>query len=212
MGTYTTNYNLFMPSIGEQGWGELVNGNFTTIDTTMSGLNARVGTLETEADAVETTVTAIEQVVSNGNVNSSNINNSGSITTDSVTGKTANFESYNISSQYDSGIIGAIYVPDHEIFNVTSNTTQSFTWKKSKLHVGIIRFVISAYRYDEYTSITLYVNNKSVGTASSSTNYTGASKTIDLTLNDGDIVKIVASGSTHQSSGGLRVVIKGFYI
>ena len=66
MGTYTTNYNLFMPSIGEQGWGELVNGNFTTIDTTMSGLNARVGTLETEADAVETTVTAIEQVVSNG--------------------------------------------------------------------------------------------------------------------------------------------------
>ena len=46
MGTYTTNYNLFMPTVGETGWGELVNGNFTTIDTTMKGLNNRIETLE----------------------------------------------------------------------------------------------------------------------------------------------------------------------
>ena len=32
MGTYTTNKNLFMPSVGETGWGTLVNGNFETID------------------------------------------------------------------------------------------------------------------------------------------------------------------------------------
>ena len=32
MGTYTTNKNLFMPTVGEQGWGELVNNNFSTID------------------------------------------------------------------------------------------------------------------------------------------------------------------------------------
>ena len=46
MGTYTTNYNLFMPTVGETGWGTLVNGNFETIDTTMSELNTRIGTLE----------------------------------------------------------------------------------------------------------------------------------------------------------------------
>ena len=46
MGTYTTNYNLFMPTVGETGWGTLVNGNFTTIDTTMKGLNTRIGALE----------------------------------------------------------------------------------------------------------------------------------------------------------------------
>ena len=46
MGTYTTNYNLFMPAVGEQGWGELVNGNFSTIDTTMKGLNTRLTTCE----------------------------------------------------------------------------------------------------------------------------------------------------------------------
>ena len=46
MGTYTVNYNLFMPTVGEQGWGELVNGNFTTIDTTIKRLSDTIGTLE----------------------------------------------------------------------------------------------------------------------------------------------------------------------
>ena len=39
MGTYTTNYNLFMPTVGETGWGELVNNNFSIIDTTMKGFD-----------------------------------------------------------------------------------------------------------------------------------------------------------------------------
>ena len=68
MGIYTTNYNLFMPSIGEQGWGDLVNGNFTTIDTTMEGLNTRVGTLETETDAMKETLDSID-FNSDGSVN-----------------------------------------------------------------------------------------------------------------------------------------------
>lgn len=46
MGTYTTNYNLFMPTVGETGWGTLVNENFTTIDITMKGLDTRIETLE----------------------------------------------------------------------------------------------------------------------------------------------------------------------
>ena len=46
MGTYTTNYNLFMPTVGETGWGTLVNGNFTTIDTTMKELDTRIVALE----------------------------------------------------------------------------------------------------------------------------------------------------------------------
>ena len=69
MGTYTTNYQLYMPSIGEQGWGELVNGNFTTIDTTLKGLDIRIATLETETDAIEGRVTTLEA----GNFESANI-------------------------------------------------------------------------------------------------------------------------------------------
>ena len=60
MGTYTANYNLFMPSIGEQGWGELVNGNFTTIDTTMKNFGNRIGTVETETDVIENRINAVE--------------------------------------------------------------------------------------------------------------------------------------------------------
>ena len=48
MGTYTTNYNLFMPSIGEQGWGDLINGNFTTIDNTMKGLSNRLSIIQVD--------------------------------------------------------------------------------------------------------------------------------------------------------------------
>ena len=67
MGTYTTHYNLFMPSIGEQGWGELVNNNFSTIDTTMSGLNTRVGTLETDTDTMKEKLDAFS-VDTDGNI------------------------------------------------------------------------------------------------------------------------------------------------
>ena len=36
MGTYTTNLELYKPSIGEQGWGTLVNENFDKIDAASS--------------------------------------------------------------------------------------------------------------------------------------------------------------------------------
>ena len=65
MGTYTTNYQLYMPSIGEQGWGTLVNGNFTTIDTTMKSLSNRITAVETEV---------------NGNLNCTSVITSGKIT------------------------------------------------------------------------------------------------------------------------------------
>ena len=36
MGTYTIKYNLYMPTVGEQGWGTLVNENFDKIDAALS--------------------------------------------------------------------------------------------------------------------------------------------------------------------------------
>lgn len=42
MGTYTTNYNLFMPTVGETGWGTLVNENFETIDAELKSLNNKL--------------------------------------------------------------------------------------------------------------------------------------------------------------------------
>ena len=80
MGTYTTNYNLFLPTVGEQGWGTLVNGNFTTIDATMKSLSNRIGTLETETDTLAADIAALEGVSNGGNIKSASITNSGTIT------------------------------------------------------------------------------------------------------------------------------------
>ena len=38
MGTYTTNLDLYKPSVGEQGWGTLVNENFDKIDAYIPGV------------------------------------------------------------------------------------------------------------------------------------------------------------------------------
>lgn len=72
MGTYTTNYNLFMPTVGEQGWGDLVNTNFSTIDTTMKGLSNSIGTLESKISDVEGEV--------RGNLSCTSVTTSGNLT------------------------------------------------------------------------------------------------------------------------------------
>ena len=76
MGTYTTNYQLYMPTIGEQGWGNLVNGNFTDIDTTMKSLSNRIATVESEINgalsctsvATSGTITSTGLITGNGGI------------------------------------------------------------------------------------------------------------------------------------------------
>ena len=70
MGTYTTNYQLYMPTVGETGWGTLVNGNFTTIDTTMKGLSNRITAVENEVNGALscTSVTTSGKVTANGGI------------------------------------------------------------------------------------------------------------------------------------------------
>lgn len=92
MGTYTTNYQLYMPTIGEQGWGELINGNYQTIDTTMKSLSNSIGTLKTETDAVEERVTALEKTIpEEGVINAS------SVTANTISGKIANVLTYRLT-------------------------------------------------------------------------------------------------------------------
>ena len=96
MGTYTTNYQLYIPTVGEQGWGTLVNGNFTTIDTTMDNLNTRLTAVESEVNgdlnctSVTTsgTITSTGKVTANGGIGTTSLTTSSTITS---TGKiTAN--------------------------------------------------------------------------------------------------------------------------
>lgn len=70
MGTYTTNYQLYMPTVGETGWGTLVNGNFSTIDTTMKGLDTRLTAVESEVNGNLscTSVTTSGKITGNGGI------------------------------------------------------------------------------------------------------------------------------------------------
>ena len=45
MGSYTPNYNLYMPSIGEQGWGNLVSNNFEILDTISNTFNTQISNI-----------------------------------------------------------------------------------------------------------------------------------------------------------------------
>ena len=86
MGTYTTNKNLFMPTVGEQGWGDLVNGNFTTIDTFLKPITVSGSTYTFTGSHVGNQ--------SGGSISATSITNSGTLTqtgTSTFTGKiTAN--------------------------------------------------------------------------------------------------------------------------
>ena len=86
MGTYTANKNLYMPTVGEQGWGTLMNTNLSTIDTFLKPITVSGSTYTFTGSHVGNQ--------SGGSISATSITNSGTLTntgTSTFTGKiTAN--------------------------------------------------------------------------------------------------------------------------
>ena len=86
MGTYTANKNLYMPSVGETGWGTLMNTNLSTIDNFLKPITVSGSTYTFTGNHVGNQ--------SGGSVSATSITNSGTLTqtgTSTFTGKiTAN--------------------------------------------------------------------------------------------------------------------------
>ena len=206
MGTYTTNYNLFMPSIGEQGWGDLVNGNFTIIDTTMKGLSNNISSLDSRLDTVETygtRITAIENEV-NGALSCTSVTTSGKITGNggiaggAISGTTGTF-SGTISGKVDlskslklnnaSNIVGGLYV-DHTVtwLSVTNTTTSATrTYKANTINnTVILSLVCDQPNFASGYSMTL-----------NGTTILSSIGSVTKTLKDGDI--LVATGKTWSN-------------
>lgn len=78
MGTYTSYYNLYMPSVGETGWGELVNTNFTHIDATLNDVNTNISNINDRTANIESgnvgTITVGGNAIIGGNINADKIN------------------------------------------------------------------------------------------------------------------------------------------
>lgn len=86
MGTYTANKNLYMPTVGEQGWGDLMNTNLSTIDNFLKPITVSGSTYTFTGNHVGNQ--------SGGSISATSISNSGTLTqtgTSTFTGKiTAN--------------------------------------------------------------------------------------------------------------------------
>lgn len=99
MGTYTANKELYMPTVGEQGWGDLMNTNLSTIDNflkpiTVSGStytftgNQTGGSVSATSITNSGTLTSTGKITANGGIGTTSLTTSSTITS---TGKiTAN--------------------------------------------------------------------------------------------------------------------------
>ena len=110
MGTYTTNYQLYMPTVGERGWGTLINGNYDAIDTAMKGLSNRITAVESEVNGALscTSVTTSGTITSNGMLTANGGVNGGAITGTTITA----------TNRFAGTLYGKVYV------NAKTSTTQ----------------------------------------------------------------------------------------
>ena len=79
MGTDTANKELYMPTVGEQGWGDLMNTNLSTIDTFLKPITVSGSTYTFTGNHVGNQ--------SGGTITATKITNSGTLTnTGKITG------------------------------------------------------------------------------------------------------------------------------
>ena len=100
MGTYTPNYNLYMPSIGEQGWGNLVSNNFEILDTNLNDLQTQITTnlndLQDQIDVIDTNIGNGTRILSISSPSPSTI----------TTSDFGNYASYDGNNVYIASFVG----------------------------------------------------------------------------------------------------------
>ena len=198
MGTYTTNYNLFMPSIGEQGWGTLVNGNFSTIDTTMKGLNNRMGTAETNITSLTTRMGTAETTIT------SNKSRIGTLETE-----TDAFDSRITALENtipEEGVIGAnsvtanvLYLPFSFSYavKVLESNTQNITLSSKNWSYPNTTVTYTVSNLGKYISNVIRPNNVSkYNVHINCASYSQVVASMILKLND---VQVYSSGETYNA-------------
>ena len=135
MGTYTTNKNLFMPTVGEQGWGTLVNGNFETIDTflkpiSLSGStytftgNQTGGSISATSITNSETLTSTGKITANGGIGTTSLTTSSTITS---TGKVTVNNVLQCQKLYVNGRILTTKMSNYSPTYATCNTAQTLS-------------------------------------------------------------------------------------
>ena len=129
MGTYTTNKELFMPSVGEQGWGDLVNGNFSTIDTFLKPISLSESTYTFTGNQTGGSISATSISNSGTLTNTGKITANGGIGTTTLTASSTSTFTGKITA---NGGIGTKALTTTSISNsgtLTQTGTSTFTGK-----------------------------------------------------------------------------------
>lgn len=225
MGTYTTHYNLYMPSIGEQGWGDLVNGNFSTIDTTMDSLNTRLTAVENEVngDLNCTSVTTSGTITANGGIEtkaltSTSISNSGTITSTGlitanggITGNlignvTGDVAGYLIRTRQETGSSsGNSFYYTIPVLTLANNVIKEVTYSKPQYIISsndIIKYIVSGGNLSGTIKFTVKYNRTSWnGKGSQSSNDT---LKLEITLYDENNTTLATTTLTNT------IVVNGY--
>ena len=204
MGTYTTNYNLYKPTVGEQGWGTLVNTNFTTIDTTLKAANNDIDTIYLTTPVINTvnlttptTSTSIFTVPNGKSVIGISIN----IT--SATSK--NYDNFSIVDNTDTMLLEPFDIPSGKTGTLSgaSYSYSNFSGSNKGIYIisDNITWVVS-------TAITGARSNASGFGLQSSCVAAGGS-TYNGETDSGSVNTYVFNGSTWSTSGNLNTARHG---
>lgn len=212
MGTYTANYQLYMPTVGEQGWGELINGNYQTIDTTMKSLSNRLTTCESTDVAYNTRITALE---------------AGEF--ENVSGNVGDFGTMYIGNQTSN--ISALFIPANTIVsgkNGATSFTITYTINTSVLFRNPIPLRYWGRLCSAHTSgdgrvlINLYVNDTHIDTLNSgvtSSYYVYYDRTANYSFKNNDVIKVeytptnpLTGTSDSQYTSYFNLQFGGYYI
>ena len=242
MGTYTTNKNLFMPTVGETGWGTLVNNNFETIDNflkpiSLSGStytftgNQTGGTITATSITNSGTLTSTGKITANGGIGTKTVTATGVTVNGNATITGTLNVNENISGSFGMSVVDSTEYISGVFFNseiilasgsYSNNyydnpvpTVKSIEYAKNPISNNVV-FVAS--RTSDYSTAKaqaiIKINGETI--ADTGNGAWGNTITTDaITMNDGDVIETSVYGKAGQgntASATCKMVCKGYLL
>lgn len=137
MGTYTANKELFMPTVGEQGWGTLVNGNFETIDNFLKPISLSGSTYTFTGNQKGGSVSATSITNSGTSTFTGKITANGGIGTKALTATTGTFSDVVTAKNVNKYGLRPVTVLLSEESMASSASTSDYCYGVSPLYNNI---------------------------------------------------------------------------
>ena len=165
MGTYTANKNLYMPTVGETGWGTLMNGNLETIDNFLKPITVSGSTYTFTGNQTGGSVSATSISNSGTLTNTGKITANGGLAGGAISGTTGTFSGAVTASEFVQTSTATTTVTPNStnIMNIGNNDTLYWVCVlpplKGVMYTGNVRFRNSYIYSGVGSDITLTYND-----------------------------------------------------